>query len=72
MTKLKCEKEAQLSDSGGLTEMQSELAEMALERPKKKPKKTVESGKEHRKQQQHRIQEYQLKMGRIRKTCAQC
>lgn len=36
MTKLKCEKEAQLSDSGGLTEMQSELAEMALERPKKK------------------------------------
>lgn len=39
MTKLKCEKEAQLSDSGGLTEMQSELAEMALERPKKKPKK---------------------------------
>ena len=41
MTKLKCEKEAQLSDSGGLTEMQSELAEMALERPKKNPKKQV-------------------------------
>lgn len=41
MTKLKCEKEAQLSDSGGLTEMQSELAEMALERPKKTPKKQL-------------------------------
>lgn len=41
MTKLKCEKEAQLSDSGGLTEMQSELAEMALERPKKNPKKQL-------------------------------
>lgn len=42
MTKLKCEKEAQLSDSGGLTEMQSELAEMALERTKKKnPKKQL-------------------------------
>jgi len=41
VTKLKCEKEAQLSDSGGLTEMQSELAEMALERPKKNPKKQL-------------------------------
>lgn len=41
MTKLKCEKEAQLSDSGGLTEMQSELAEMALERPKKKTQKQL-------------------------------